>query len=167
MENGTYEQFVSHLERELKLNGLEAPNEMQINIVTQRASQNAQKGPNQFANLAKSQVTIETSVVNSNEKKTKPEITRKVPKVITIRMVVLKRIVTPTIKFKTLPTQTMQIIRETENLRLSTHLLRPVVELTTQQRNVTVQLTQRTDRLPGLNDRKDKTNPNREMLNAS
>ena len=37
LENGTYEQIVSHLERELELNGLEAPDEMPINTVTQQA----------------------------------------------------------------------------------------------------------------------------------
>ena len=31
LENGTYEQIVSHLQRELELNGLEAPDEMPIN----------------------------------------------------------------------------------------------------------------------------------------
>ena len=35
LENGTYEQIVSHLERELELNGLEAPDEMQLNAVMQ------------------------------------------------------------------------------------------------------------------------------------
>ena len=39
LENGTYEQIVSHLERELRLNGLEAPDEIQKNTVTQQASQ--------------------------------------------------------------------------------------------------------------------------------
>ena len=39
LENGAYEQIVSHLEKELELNGLEAPDEMQINTVTQQASQ--------------------------------------------------------------------------------------------------------------------------------
>ena len=39
LENGTYEQIVSHPKRELELNGLEAPDEMQINTVTQQASQ--------------------------------------------------------------------------------------------------------------------------------
>ena len=34
MENGTYEQIVTHLERELELNGLEAPDELQINTVS-------------------------------------------------------------------------------------------------------------------------------------
>ena len=44
LENGTYEQIVSHLERELELNGLEAPDEMPINTVTQQApQQNANK----------------------------------------------------------------------------------------------------------------------------
>ena len=44
LENGTYEQIVSHLERELELNGLEAPDEISINTVTQQApQQNANK----------------------------------------------------------------------------------------------------------------------------
>ena len=39
LENGTYEQIVSHLERELELNGLEAPDEMQLNSVMQQDPQ--------------------------------------------------------------------------------------------------------------------------------
>ena len=35
LENGTYEQIVTHLERELELNGLEAPDALQINTVSQ------------------------------------------------------------------------------------------------------------------------------------
>ena len=38
LENGTYEQIVTHLETELDLNGLEAPDEQQINIVSQHAT---------------------------------------------------------------------------------------------------------------------------------
>ena len=34
LENGTYEQIVTHLERELELNGLEAPDELQLNTVS-------------------------------------------------------------------------------------------------------------------------------------
>ena len=33
-ENGTYEQIVTHLEMELQLNGLEAPDELQLNTVS-------------------------------------------------------------------------------------------------------------------------------------
>ena len=36
LENGTYEQIVTHLERELELNCLEAPDELQINTVSQK-----------------------------------------------------------------------------------------------------------------------------------
>ena len=35
LENGTYEQVVPHLAKELKLNGLEAPDELQRNTVSQ------------------------------------------------------------------------------------------------------------------------------------
>ena len=36
LENGTYKQIVTHLERELELNGLDAPDELQINTVSQQ-----------------------------------------------------------------------------------------------------------------------------------
>ena len=44
MENGRYEQIVSHLERELELKGLETPDEMQLNTVMQLdRQQNSEK----------------------------------------------------------------------------------------------------------------------------
>ena len=36
MENGTYEQIVTHLEKELELNRLESPDESQMNTVTHK-----------------------------------------------------------------------------------------------------------------------------------
>ena len=45
LANGTYEQIVSHLERELELKGLEAPDEMPINTVTQQAPQQNSNKP--------------------------------------------------------------------------------------------------------------------------
>ena len=45
LENGTYEQIVSHLVRELELNGFEAPDEMPINTVTQQAPQQNSNKP--------------------------------------------------------------------------------------------------------------------------
>ena len=38
LENGTFERIVTHLERKLELNGLEAPDELQINTVTQQTT---------------------------------------------------------------------------------------------------------------------------------
>ena len=34
LQNGSYEQIVTHLEQELELNSLEAPNELQMNTMT-------------------------------------------------------------------------------------------------------------------------------------
>ena len=45
LENGTYEQIVSHLERELELNGLEFKDEMPIDFVTQQATQQNSEKP--------------------------------------------------------------------------------------------------------------------------
>ena len=45
LENGTYEQIVSHLERELELNGLEAQGEMPINTLTQQVPQQNSNKP--------------------------------------------------------------------------------------------------------------------------
>ena len=45
LENGTYEQIVSHLEKELELNGLEAPDEMPMNTLTQQAPQQNSNKP--------------------------------------------------------------------------------------------------------------------------
>ena len=45
LENGTYERIESHLERELELNGLEAPDDLQINTMTQQAAQQNSEKP--------------------------------------------------------------------------------------------------------------------------
>ena len=67
LKNGTYKQIVSHFEWELELNGLEAPDELQMNTVTQQATQQNSEKSNQLATIGKSQVTIETSAVNSKK----------------------------------------------------------------------------------------------------
>ena len=74
--NGTYEQIVTHLERELKLNGLEAPDELQINTVRHNiANANADR-PNQRATLVKNQDITKNKVAcgkNSGNKLKKPK----------------------------------------------------------------------------------------------
>ena len=45
LENGTYEQIVSHLEKKLELNGLEAADELQIYLATPQASQQNSEKP--------------------------------------------------------------------------------------------------------------------------
>ena len=105
LENGTYEQIVSHLEKDLELNGLEAPDEMPINTVTQQASQQNSNKPRPTCQIVKNQVNVKISVVNTNERKTKHEITQIVP---TTTMETPKQTLTPTpIKLQTIPKETI------------------------------------------------------------
>ena len=69
LENGTYEQIVWHLERESELNGLEAPDESQINTVTQQAVKPNPEKPNQTCHYSKKPGHFEINVVNSTERK--------------------------------------------------------------------------------------------------
>ena len=164
MENGTYEQIVSHLETELELNGLEFPDELPINTVTQQAPQQNSEKPKQRATIAKNQVNIKIIAVNSNEIKTTPEITRIVP---TITMVVPNKTLTPTIKFSNNTKANNTNNQRDRKCRPAFPPCGTCVELTTPQRNVPLEQTQQTDRLPGIDDRKDKTKSNREMLEAT
>ena len=82
-------------------------------------------------------------------------------------MVVPNQTLTPTTKLQTIPKRTIQTIKEAEDLELSSHPVRPVVELTTPQRNATLEQMQQTDRFPGINDKKDKTKSSREMHKAT
>ena len=49
LKNGTYEQIVTHLEKELELKGLEAPDELQINTVSYNSINLNADRPNQSA----------------------------------------------------------------------------------------------------------------------
>ena len=59
LKNGTYEQIVSHLERELKLNGLEAPDEMPISTPTQQAPQQNSDKPKPTCQQSKKPVNYQ------------------------------------------------------------------------------------------------------------
>ena len=78
-------------------------------------------------------------------------------------MVVPKQTLTPTTKLQTIPKQTIKIFNETEDLHLSSHPVRHVVEPTTPQRNATLEQTQQIDRLPGIDDQKDTTKSSKQM----
>ena len=49
LENGTYEQIVTHLERELELNSLEYPDQTQMNTVTHK--QQIEGNPDDSGNI--------------------------------------------------------------------------------------------------------------------
>ena len=166
LENGTYERIVSHLERALELNGLEAPDEMPINTVTQQAPQQNSEKPkptchhckkpchcqNQCRQLKRENDQTRNHTNSANNSNGSAQ-TNSNPN--------------PTMKFQTSPKRTKQIVRETKVLDLSSHPVRPVVELSTPQRMVTWEQTQQTGRIPGIDDRKEKIKPNREMREAA
>ena len=62
LENGTYEQIVTHLERELELNSLEYPDETQMNTVTHK--QQIEGNPDNAGNI-----NSDTNDSNSNNHK--------------------------------------------------------------------------------------------------
>ena len=66
LENGTYEQIVSHLESELELNGLETPNEMPINTVTQQAPQQSPNKPRLTCHHCKKTTSLSKSVPSTH-----------------------------------------------------------------------------------------------------
>ena len=153
----------------MELNGLEAQDELQINTVTQQATQQNSEKLKPTCHYGKNLVTVETGAVNSNEKKTQPKITKITRLVLTAttKIVMAKQILTPTMKFPRIPTQTIEMRKNTEDLDLSILTVKPVVKVTTPQNNVSLEQTQRTDRLPEVDDRKDKTKSNRKMLKAT
>ena len=63
LENGTFEQIVTHLEEELELNGLEAPDELQINTLSQHATNTDADRSKLMATNVKKQDVTEISAV--------------------------------------------------------------------------------------------------------
>ena len=140
-----------------------------IQTLTKQVTQQNSKKPKPTCHHGKNQVTIKTNAANSNKERTRPELTRIVLTMTTIITVVVRQTPTPTPtkKFSTIPTQTIQIIKKTENLDLCTHPVRPVVKLTIPQIIVTLEQIQRTDRLTGTDDRRDNTKSNRDAQSNS
>ena len=150
----------------MELKGLEAPDELQINTVMQQATQQNPeklkptchhcKAPGQYGNQCRQ--------LKGRKIKTK---TRRIVLTMKIIRIMVKQALTPTTNILTKPTQTIQIIKKTQELDLSAHTVRPVVYLSNPQRNGTLEQTQRTDRLLGTDDLKVEIKSDREMPKAT
>ena len=125
LKNGTYEQIVSHLERDLELNGLEAPDELQINTVTQQATQQNSVKPKPTCHYCKMSGHYRNQCRQFEREKDQARNNTNSAEEIPI-LIVVRRTLTPSIKFPTMPTRTIQIIEKTEDLDLSTHPVRPL-----------------------------------------
>ena len=151
LENGTYEQIVTYLKRELELNGLEAPDELPINNVSQQPTNTNANRPkptchhckkpghyrNQWHLLKKQREQTENNQHNPGNKNSAANTSNPNSNVDNNNK---KKTVT---KLK-------------ESQKLSTHPVRHVEKQTTPQRNAILEPMQPTNRLPGTDDRKDK-----------
>ena len=164
LENGTYEQIVSHLERELELNGLEAPDEMQLNAVMQQDTQQNTGKPKPTCHHCKKPGHYRNQCRQLKREKDQGQNNQIVLQITKTTMVMPQQTLTPTTKHQSQTRLTIQIFKETEDLDLFFHPVRHVAEPTTPQRDATLEQTQRTDRLLEIDGRKDKTKPNREIL---
>ena len=116
------------------MNGLEAPDEQQINTVTQRATQqNSEKSKPTCYHCKEPRHYRNQCRQIKQEKDRAQHITNRAGKQ---KKIVVRQTQTPTKSFITFLMQTIQIFKKTENRDLSTHLVRPVVKLTIPQRNV-------------------------------
>ena len=154
LENGTYEQIVTHLDMELELNGLESPDELQIKTSSHKiANANADrpkqtchhcKKPGHFRShcrlLEKQLEQTENNQNNAGNKKGDANTSNRTPKSLII----------------TTTTTTKTVTEPKESQKLFFHPVRLVARQTIPQRNATMEPMQPIDRLPGKEDRKDK-----------
>ena len=75
-ENSTYEQMVPYFGRELGLKIFKAPDELQMNTVTQYATKPNPEKPKPTCHQYKNKTTIELNAVISKQKQTKIKATK-------------------------------------------------------------------------------------------
>ena len=164
LEKGTFEQIVSGLERELELNGLEAPDELQIKTVTRQATNQYQEKPKptyhhcekpvhyqKLCRQLKREIDQAQNNMNNGDKnnnystgQTNSNSNNKIPKNTNANTTINKK-----------------------DRRLGP--IYPPCETCskTTQRNVTLEQTQRIDSLPGTDDRKDRIRSHKKMSRAT
>ena len=97
LENATYEQIVTHLERELQLNGLEAPDELQINTVSQNTANANADRPNPTCHHCEKQDITETSVASGKNSENKLKLLKVILETKTVTPITLTQTATSTI----------------------------------------------------------------------
>ena len=150
LENGTYEQIVAHLENELELNSLEAPDELQINTVNHdTANTNADRHKPTCYHCGKpAQYRIQCRLLKRQKSYLK-----------ILKICQETKTVAPTTVYWTTTWTIITITPKTVTLRrrswkLFIHPIRHVARQTIPQRIAIMEPMQPIDRLPGKDDRK-------------
>ena len=115
LENGTYEQIVTHLERELELNGLEAPDELPITKVSQQITNTNADRPKPTCHQCKKPGHYRNQCPLLKNSENKLKIIKIIPEMKTMPPIPLTRTVMST---------TITITKLKKSQKLSTHLLR-------------------------------------------
>ena len=97
MENGLYEQIVTHLERELELNGLEALDELPINNVNQQPTNTNADRPKPTCHHCKKPGDYRNQCRLMKEQREQTEGAQKIPGNKTVGLVPITRPATSTI----------------------------------------------------------------------
>ena len=159
LENGTYEQLVRHLERELELNGLEAPDELPINNVSHNPQTLMLTDPNRRATTVKNQDITEISVACWKKQREQTQNNQNDPG----NKNSDANTSNPNGNVNNPNNTTKTVTKLKESQKLFTHPVRHAEKQTTPQRKAIWEPMQPTDRLPGTKDRKDKIRYHREL----
>ena len=146
LENDTYEKIVTQIERELELNGLEAPDELQINIVSQHATNIIADRPKPTCHHCKNQEITGISVACWKNSENKLKIHKIILEKETVTPITLSHTTAPT----TISTSTTKTVIELKgSQKLFIHPLRHVARRTSPLRDVMLEPMQQTGHFPG------------------
>ena len=148
MENGTYEKIVTHFERELELNCLEAPDELKVFTVTQHDSKTNADSPIPTCHRCGNPRHNRNQSRQPERQKEPAEGIQKIREK-TVVPTSLPRI---TAMITTILTKT--VIEQKQSQKVLTRPVGHVEKQTTSQINTIVEQMQSIDHLPRTNDRK-------------
>ena len=149
MENGTYEQIVTHLERELELNGLEAPDELPINNMNQQSTNTNAYRPKLTCHHCKKPGQYRNQCRLLKKQREQSEKIKIIPETKTVPPIPLTRTVMST---TTTTMTTKTVIKPKESQKLFIHPLRHVARQTIPPRNAIMEPMRPIDCLPGKED---------------
>ena len=156
LENGTYELIVTHLERDLELNSLEAPDELPINNVSQQPTNtNADRPKPTYHHCKKpGHYRNQCRLLIKQRQQTEKKMIKITPETKTVPPIPLTRTV-----MSTTTKRTKIVIKLKESQKLFTHPVRHVEKQTSPQRNVILEPIQPIDRLPAQKTGKTESGP--------
>ena len=157
LENGTYEQIVTHLERELERKGLEAPDELQLNSVSHNTVNANADRTKPTCHYCKKPGHYKNQCRLLKKQREQTEKNQIIPGKKTVMPTPLIRTVTSTI----LTTTTETVTAPKESQKLFTHPVRLVARQTIPQRYA---IMEPIDRFPGREDREDKIRSKKELF---